>query len=109
MHSPAEAAVGAGDDVFLTDDFSERDDAIGYDFRMVNEVGRVDDNAFQGPPARRFLALLLTEQAPFLLDTLSHPGRQRFFGIAQIVGHLQVHPEFRRCFEKRSQPDRRVA
>ena len=26
----------------------------------------------------------------------------------QVVGHLQVHPEFRRRFEKRSQPDRRV-
>ena len=31
--------------------------------------------------------------------------RQRLFGVAQVVGHLQVHPEFRRCFEKRSQPN----
>jgi len=37
--------VGAGDDVFLTDDFSERDDAIGYEFRVLDEVGRVADGA----------------------------------------------------------------
>ena len=30
-------AVGAGDDVFLADDFSERDDAIGYQFRVLDE------------------------------------------------------------------------
>src|SRR5436309_4984353 len=36
---PAQAAVGAGDDVFLADDFSERDDAIGYQFRVLDEVG----------------------------------------------------------------------
>ena len=37
--------MGAGDDVFLTDDFSERDDAIGYEFRVLDEVGRVADGA----------------------------------------------------------------
>jgi hypothetical protein len=29
MDAAAEASVGAGDDVFSADDFSERDDAIG--------------------------------------------------------------------------------
>ena len=33
MDAAAEAAVGAGDDVFSADDFSERDDAIGYHVR----------------------------------------------------------------------------
>jgi len=37
-----------------------------------------------------------------------HPAGQRLLGVTQVVGHLQVHPEFRRRFEKRSQPDRRV-
>jgi hypothetical protein len=32
MDAAAQAAVGAGDDVFLADDFSERDEAIGYYF-----------------------------------------------------------------------------
>ena len=43
-----------------------------------------------------------------MFDTLSYPRRQRLLGVAQIVGHLQVHPEFRRRFKKRSQADRRV-
>src|SRR5438093_10137731 len=30
MDAAAQAAIGAGDNVFSTDDFSERDDAIGY-------------------------------------------------------------------------------
>ena len=41
-------------------------------------------------------------------NAFSHPRRQRLLGVTQVVGHLQVHPEFRRRFEKRSQPDRRV-
>jgi hypothetical protein len=39
MDAAAQAAVGAGDDVFLADDFSERDDAIGYQFRVLDEIG----------------------------------------------------------------------
>jgi len=35
----AQAAVGAGDDVFSGDDFSERDDATGYQFRVLDEIG----------------------------------------------------------------------
>ena len=31
--------VGAGDNVFLADEFSEHDDAIGYHFRVLDEVG----------------------------------------------------------------------
>ena len=44
MDAAAQAAVGAGDDVFLADDFSERDDAIGYQFRMLDEIGGVADD-----------------------------------------------------------------
>jgi len=44
MDAAAQAAVGAGDDVFLADDFSERDEAIGYQFRVLDEVGGVADN-----------------------------------------------------------------
>jgi hypothetical protein len=40
----AQAAVGAGDDGFLADDFSERNDAIGHQFRMLDEIGGVADN-----------------------------------------------------------------
>ena len=47
------------------------------------------------------------QHVPVVLDSLSHPRRQRLLGVTQVVGHLQVHPEFRRRFEKRSQPDRR--
>src|SRR5205823_8741999 len=44
MDAAAQAAVGAGDDVFSADEFSERDDAIGYQFRVLDEVGGVADN-----------------------------------------------------------------
>ena len=43
------------------------------------------------------------------LDALSHPRRQRLFGDTQIVGHFQVQPEFRRCFEERPKANRRVS
>jgi hypothetical protein len=36
--------VDAADDVFLADDFSEGDDAIGNQFRVLDEVGGVTDN-----------------------------------------------------------------
>ena len=39
MDAAAQAAVGAGDDVFSADDFSERDDAVGYQFRVLDEIG----------------------------------------------------------------------
>ena len=34
----------ASDDVFPADDFSERDDAIGHHFRVLDEIGGVADN-----------------------------------------------------------------
>jgi hypothetical protein len=34
------------DDVFLADEFSERDDAIGDRVRVLDEVGDVTDNAW---------------------------------------------------------------
>ena len=48
----------------------------------------------------------LSQHASVLLDGLSHLRRQRLLGVAQVVGHLQVHPEFRRRFKKRPEPDR---
>ena len=39
MDAAARGAVGAGDDVFSADDFSERDDAIGHQFRVLDEFG----------------------------------------------------------------------
>jgi hypothetical protein len=34
---------------------------------------------------------------------------QSLFGVTQVVGHLQVHPEFRGRFEERPKADRRVS
>ena len=56
--------------------------------------------------SRLFLAAS-RQRAPAILYGLSHPRRQRLLSVTQIVSHLQVHPEFRRRFEKRPQPDRR--
>ena len=36
MHAAAQAAVGAGDDVFSADDVSEGDDAIGHQFGVLD-------------------------------------------------------------------------
>jgi hypothetical protein len=44
MHSPAETAVGAGDNVFSADDVGESDDAIRYQFRVLDEVGGMADD-----------------------------------------------------------------
>jgi hypothetical protein len=41
MDVGAQAAVGAGDDVFSADDFSERDAAIGYQFPVLDQTGGV--------------------------------------------------------------------
>ena len=41
MHAAAKAAVDAGYDVFSAHDVGERDEAIGYQFRMFDEVGGV--------------------------------------------------------------------
>ena len=45
MDAAAQAAVGAGDNVFLADEFGKRDEAIGYQFRVLDEVGGVADEA----------------------------------------------------------------
>ena len=45
MDAAAQAAVGAGDDVFLADDVGEGEDAVGYQFRVLDEVGGVADDA----------------------------------------------------------------
>jgi len=45
MDAATQAAVGAGDDVFLADDFSERDEAVGDQFRVLDEIGGVADDA----------------------------------------------------------------
>ena len=41
MDAAAQAAVGAGDDVVSADEFSERDDAVGHQFRVLDEIGGV--------------------------------------------------------------------
>jgi len=49
------AAVGAGDDFFLADDFSQRDHAIDYQFRALDEIGGVaDDTRNQDLPGGEF-------------------------------------------------------
>ena len=45
MHPPTQAAVGARDDVVAADEFGERDDTIGNQLRVLDEVGGVADNA----------------------------------------------------------------
>lgn len=40
MDAASQAAVGGRDDVFSAEDFSERDDAIGYQFRGARRVSR---------------------------------------------------------------------
>ena len=56
-----------------------------------------------------YLGQFVSRQGAFVFrDALSHPRGQRLFGVPQVVGHLQVHPELRRRLEKRSQPDCRV-
>jgi hypothetical protein len=45
MHAAAEAAVGAGDDIFSPDDFSKHYDAIGEQFRVLDEIGGVAGDA----------------------------------------------------------------
>ena len=72
MDAAAEAAVGAGDDVFAADDFSERDDAIGYQFRVLDKIGGVADDAgnqdFSGGQfhvAPDFEFMLVTDVAGF--------------------------------------------
>jgi len=44
MDAAPQAAVGAGDDVFPADDFSEGDDAVGDQFRVLDEIGGVADD-----------------------------------------------------------------
>ena len=51
---------------------------------------------------------VLCQHAPVIFDAFPHPRKQCFLSVTQVAGRLQIHPEFRRRFEKRSQPDRRV-
>src|SRR5690242_15096670 len=44
MDAAAETAVGAGDDVFPADEFSERDEAIGHKFGVLDQIGGVADD-----------------------------------------------------------------
>ena len=45
MHTPAKAAVRAGDNVFAADHRGETRDALGHEFRVLNQIGRVADDA----------------------------------------------------------------
>ena len=53
MDAAADAAVGAGDDVFFADELSERDYAMGCQFRMLDEVGGVADQVWELGFSRR--------------------------------------------------------
>ena len=55
MDAAAQAVVGASDDVSSANKFGERDDAIGHQFRVLDEVGGVADNTGnQDPPGGEF-------------------------------------------------------
>ena len=47
MHTPAETAVGRGDDILPADGLGEADDPVGDEFRIFNQVGRVSDDSGQ--------------------------------------------------------------
>jgi hypothetical protein len=45
MDAAAQAAVGAGDDVFSADDVDEGEYAVGHQFWMLDEIGGMADDA----------------------------------------------------------------
>jgi hypothetical protein len=52
---PPRTAVGAGDDVFAADDVGKGEDAIGYQFWVLDEIGgAADDTRSQDLPAGSF-------------------------------------------------------
>jgi hypothetical protein len=57
----------AGDDVFLADDFSERDEAIGYQFRVLDEIGGVPDNQKRTPDLFSFPFIFVPDLRVFRL------------------------------------------
>ena len=61
MSAAAQAAVDAGDDVFLVDDFSERDDAIGYQFRVSTSFAVLDHGLTSAFETDTHKALLTSE------------------------------------------------
>jgi hypothetical protein len=78
-----QAAGGASDDVFAADEFSERDDAIGYQFRVLDEVGGVADNTGnQDFPGGEFsLKLSAWDRRNFLIgDITSHKSKSLVLG-----------------------------
>jgi len=44
-----------------------------------------------------------------LLDMLPDPHRQCLFGKPQLIGLLEIHPEFSSCIEEGRQPHRRIS
>ena len=71
------------------------------DFEFL-ELGEIERVAVDVGLAYHASTLLLSSM---LFLTLAGSA---FSAVTQVVGHLQVHPEFRRRFEKRSQADRRI-
>ena len=45
MNAPAQAAIGAGNDVFAADDVGEGEDAVGHQFGVLDEIGGVADDS----------------------------------------------------------------
>lgn len=55
------------------------------------------------------LFLRRNKQVPLLFDVLSHLPRQRPFRKPQLIGLLQIHPEFSGSVEKCGQTHRRIS
>src|ERR1700674_2739944 len=58
VHAAAEPAVGRGDDVLAAYRLGEADDPVGDQFGVLDQVGRVADDARQDPFARGQLDVL---------------------------------------------------
>ena len=71
VHAPAEAAVGAGDDILAADRAGKPHDPLGHQLRMLDQIGRVADHARQDHLAVRQLDVV--PQLPFVL--VAHVGR----------------------------------
>jgi hypothetical protein len=65
---PPGPPVSTGDDVFLADEFGERDDAIGYQFRVLDRVGGVAGQQPESGSSRRKFHVALDFVFMFMSD-----------------------------------------
>ena len=71
MHAPAEPAIGRGDHALAPDQVGKPHDAFGDQFRVLDDIGRVADDAGQDELAVRQLHVL--PYAPLVL--MAHIAR----------------------------------